>query len=251
MAFLHGQVIAVTGGASGIGLATSKLLAERGAILSIADTNQERLDAALSTFAGEGHIATAVDVRFSSQVNAWIETTVKKLGKLNGAVNLAGVLQKPRPLAEVSDEDWDVTIDTNAKGVFFCMRAQVKHLEDGGSIVNATSGAGLTGVATSSVYSASKHAVIGLTKSAAKEVGDRSIRINCVAPGVIATPMVKTVEKQLGHDLATKQQALDRQADPIEVAKVIAFLLSDEASFVTGSTYNGHCIPLTLEDEVD
>jgi len=239
MSAVQGKVIAITGAASGIALAVSRLLASRGAILSLADLNQSGLDATLSSLEGKGHITTVVDVRKSSEVNAWIEKTVKELGKLDGGCNLAGVhTGKGATLANETDEHWDFIMDVNAKGVFYCMRAQLNAMSDGGSIVNAASVAGIRGLANSSLYVASKHAVVGMTRSAARENGSRNIRINAIAPGVIDTPMVQKIEEGMGHEMQTKQQALDRKAKPEEMAAVIAFLLGDEASFVTGSIWS-------------
>ena len=129
-------------------------------------------------------------------------------------------------------------MDVNAKGVFFCMRAQLKAMADGGTIVNAASVAGIRGVANSSIYATSKHAVVGMTRSAARENGSRRIRINAIAPGIIDTPMIQKIEEGTGRVAATSQQALDRKAQPEEMATVIAFLLGDEASFVTGSVWS-------------
>jgi NAD(P)-dependent dehydrogenase (short-subunit alcohol dehydrogenase family) len=137
MATFDGKVVALTGAASGIGLATAQLLASRGAILSIGDTDQAGLDAALSTLwqnSGK-HIATVVDVRSSKAVNAWLDDTVARLGKLDAFASVAGVCVYNSPLAEETDEHWDFVMDVNAKGVFNCTRAALKHLPFGGSIV--------------------------------------------------------------------------------------------------------------------
>jgi NAD(P)-dependent dehydrogenase (short-subunit alcohol dehydrogenase family) len=126
----------MTGGASGIGLETAKLMAERGAILSIADVNPSGLEAALKEMKGDKHIATVVDVRDGAQVQRWIEKTVKQFGKLDSGVNLAGVARMQAPITEASDEDWDFMVGVNGKGVFHCMREQLKHIGSGGSIVS-------------------------------------------------------------------------------------------------------------------
>ncbi len=139
-------------------------------------------------------------------------------------------------ITDATDDQWDFTMAVNAKGVFNCLRAELRVMEKGGSVVNAASVAGHVGMG-SGPYCASKFAVVGLTKAAAREVGGRGIRVNCVAPGVIATPMVAAVESKIDRSLSTKPQCLDRQADPSEVAKVVAFLLSEEASFLTGTSY--------------
>ncbi|KAL1887847.1 hypothetical protein Sste5346_009959 [Sporothrix stenoceras] len=241
MASFTGKVISVTGGSSGIGLALVKLLASRGAILSIADVNKTGLDNVLKELpenGGKPHMVTVVDVRKGAEVDQWIKATVDQYGRLDGGINLAGVVTDGLPISQETDEHWDFLMDVNAKGVFNAMRAQLKHMNDGGAIVNAASVAGVVGGPTWSIYAASKHAVIGLTKSAAREVGSRGIRVNCIAPGTINTPMTQGMEKRSGNRVPTSSQALDRQADPLEVANVIAFLASDDSTFVTGSTYN-------------
>lgn len=130
--------IAITGAASGIGLASAKLLAARGAILSLADINENALKSAIPSLAKhneKGHIYNVVDVRDSSTVDSWIEATVRELGKLDGAVNMAGVITPAKPITETSDEEWDFSLAVNAKGVFTCLRAEMRAMSDGGSIV--------------------------------------------------------------------------------------------------------------------
>jgi len=236
---MNGKVIAITGAGSGIARATAKVLASRGAVLSLADRDQSGLDETLKSLEGSKHIATVLDVRKPAEIEAWMEKTVKELGKLDGACNLAGVhTGKGKILAEETDENWDFIFDVNAKGVFQCMRSELNHMNDGGSMVNAASVAGIKGIPNSSIYVASKHAVVGMTKSAARENGHRNIRINAIAPGAINTPMVDKIEASMGTSMNTSVQCLDRKAQPEEMANVIAFMLSDEASFVTGSVWS-------------
>jgi len=184
--------IVVTGAATGIGRGTAQVLASRGAILSIADLNKENLDETLASLHPSSdpkrpHFATHLDVSSSSAVNQWIEDTVRKLGPLSGAANLAGVSLglNSRPIRGSSDQDWDFVMNVNARGVFYCIRAQLAlgGLVDGGSIVNVASVSGLRGLANTGSYGASKHAVVGLTRTAAREEGPNGIRVNCVAPG--------------------------------------------------------------------
>lgn len=186
---LKGKVIALTGAASGIGYETALLLARQGAHLSICDVNASALQekaASISQASTSGKVlSTAVDVRNDSAVNAWIAQTVETLGKLDGAVNMAGVIPKvinKERVEDLNNEDWHFVIDVNLHGVMYCMRAQLQHMKERGSLVNAASICGVIGFPKNAAYTASKHAVIGLSRTAAKEVGDREIRVNCIAP---------------------------------------------------------------------
>jgi NAD(P)-dependent dehydrogenase (short-subunit alcohol dehydrogenase family) len=242
MASMQDKVIALTGGASGIGFQTCKILASRGAILSIADNRPEPLEKAAASLRETGAkiLTTVIDTRNKDQVEEWVQKTIKEFGRVDGAANLAGVIgpsMGKKTIAEFTDDDeWDLIMGVNCTGVFNCLRAQLKVMKPGSSIVNAASVAGLTGSPRGAPYVASKHAVVGLTRSAAKEVGRQNIRVNAVAPGVIRTPMVDLLEEQRGP-LLLEVAALGRDAHPSEVGKLIAFLLSDDASFITGGIY--------------
>jgi len=185
---LTGKVIAITGGASGIGLATAQLLASRGATLSLADVSDQGLEAASKAIKAKHDVEILtfpLDVRSREQVDNWIKETVAKFGKLDGAANIAGVIPKNigvGGIPELEEEEWEFIIGVNLTGVMHCMRAQMKAISDGGSIVNASSIAGLQGRPNNAAYAASKHGVIGLTKSAAKEIGVRGVRVNSFAP---------------------------------------------------------------------
>lgn len=184
---MDNKVIAITGAASGMGREVAKLLASKGAKVSLCDVQVEALKTVVDeiTQAGGTAISTTVDVRNRTEVEAWIQLTVDTLGKLDGAANLAGVIGKQNniaPVQDIDDDDWDFVIGVNQRGVMNCMRAQVPNFNDGGSIVNASSIAGVMGVKNNAAYVASKHAVVGLTRSVAKEVGDRGIRCNCFCP---------------------------------------------------------------------
>lgn len=184
---LQGKVIAITGAASGIGFATGQLLASYGAKVSLADMDLYGLQLAKTGIDDAKGMCSIhkVDVSDSQQVRQWIKKTVDEFGKLDGAANLAGIVPQGINVDRVEDlknEDWARVIDVNLNGVMYCMRSEIQHMNAGGSIVNASSVAGLGGFAKNGAYVASKHAVVGLTKSAAKEVGDRQIRVNCLAP---------------------------------------------------------------------
>ncbi|KAF3028630.1 hypothetical protein E8E15_010480 [Penicillium rubens] len=228
--------IAITGAASGMGLATAQLLASRGARISLADINEKALEEAIESLPNsDKHMFTVIDVRNSKSVDGWIQLTVDRLGKLDGAVNIAGVISPAAPIIEETDDNWDFTFAVNTRGVFFCLRAQLKAMKAGGSIVSAASVFGQMGAPGVSAYCASKAAVIGLTQTAAKE--NQHIRVNCVSPGSVNTPL------SAGEDPEDVKRGLQktvqrRQAEPGEIATVIAFLLSEEANFVTGAVYN-------------
>ena len=185
---LNGKVIAITGAASGIGLATAKLLASRGATLSLADLQEVPLSSTVehirTTYKTPVH-SFVLDVRKYKDVDAWVTEIIQTFGRLDGAANLAGVIGKSIGISGIADTDedeWDFIIAVNLTGVMHCMRAQMKVIAEGGSIVNASSIAGLTGRANNGAYAASKHGVIGLTRSAAKEIGVKGVRVNSVAP---------------------------------------------------------------------
>ncbi|KAG4025920.1 hypothetical protein MFRU_048g00320 [Monilinia fructicola] len=239
---MKGKVIAITGGASGIGLATAKLLSTRGAIVCIGDISGESLDTALAGVFPTQARGAILDVSNRKSVEHWIHGIVSEFGKLDGAANCAGVIGKhhgTRNVQDLDDEEWDRILAVNLTGVMYCLRAELWNIEDGGSIVNVASTAGTQGFAGSGAYVASKHGVIGLTRSAAKEVGHRNIRVNVVAPGPIDTPLLgqaREIDPNAGsYDTA----AIKRVGTVEEIAAIIAFLLSGESSFVTGSVYAG------------
>jgi NAD(P)-dependent dehydrogenase (short-subunit alcohol dehydrogenase family) len=182
-----GKVIAVTGAASGIGLATAHYLALRGASLSLADLNVKPLSDAKASIQKECPkaqiLTTTLNVTKAADVNAWIATTISTFHKLDGAANLAGVFSPSgNAITEMDDGEWDAVISVNLTGVMYCLRAELKVLEKGGSIVNASSVAGLVGSSGYAAYTASKHGVVGLTRSAAREEGGRGVRVNCICP---------------------------------------------------------------------
>ena len=206
MASLKEKVVLVTGAASGIGLSIARLLASHGALLSLADVNEETLTACSAQLSEQYYqhydasvrpsriLTTVVDVRSAAAVGAWISKTTTHFGQpISGAANMAGVIGKTVAREEgairnLTDEEFDFVMDVNCRGVFNCLRAQLPAMQTGirgrggGSIVNASSMAGVVGIALDAPYVASKHAVAGLTRTAAKEEGERGIRINAVAP---------------------------------------------------------------------
>jgi NAD(P)-dependent dehydrogenase (short-subunit alcohol dehydrogenase family) len=224
---LGGRIALVTGGASGIGAATVELLRERGATVVVADLA-----------GGDG--VEVVDVTDGPAVDALVEQVLAEHGRLDLAANVAGTSGTYAAVAETADDDWHRTIRINLDGVFWCLRAELRAMlaGGGGSIVNVASGAGLMGVPGMAAYSASKHAVIGLTRSAAMEVARDGIRVNAVCPGSVRTPMLRGFvggDEELLEKMG-RRSPMGRLGEPDEIAEAIVWLLSDAARFVTGDT---------------
>lgn len=242
MTNMEGKVIAITGGASGIGLATAKILAARGAKISICDVSEENLAKAKDAIGGDV-MTCKVDVRNLKDCQDWVKQTVDKFGRLDGAANLAGTIGSRFGQHAVDEEDeemWDLIIGVNLTGVMHSMKAELQVMQSGGSIVNAASVSGLRCQSRATAYCASKHGVVAITKVAAIDFGPKGIRVNAVAPGYVDTPMLGFATSLLGSDPfegQAKTKPIARLADPSEIGKTIAFLLSDDASFITGSIY--------------
>jgi NAD(P)-dependent dehydrogenase (short-subunit alcohol dehydrogenase family) len=242
-AALEGRVALVTGAASGIGRATAERFASMGAAVMVADIDGAAgADAAAAIGGSVGSRAAvasiAVDVADPAQVTAMIAATLDIFGQLDLAVNNAGTPGTYRPFAEQSLDDWQRTLAINLTGTFLCLRAEIPAMVDrpGAAIVNVASAAGLMGFAHLPAYVASKHGVVGLTKSVALEFARKGPRINAVCPGNVRTPML---EGFAGGDQQALEQMgrvtpMGRLAEPAEIADAIVWLCSPAASFVTG-----------------
>lgn len=235
-----GKVAFVTGAASGIGRACAQRLAAEGAAVVVADidaSGAEKSAAELRDAEADAR-AVSVDVADPASVEAAIEFTRTVFGGLDFAVNNAGIGAEPEPVGRLSIEGWQRVIGVNLSGVFYCMRFEIPlMLERGrGSIVNISSVMGTVASPTASAYVASKHGVVGLSKAAALEYGAEGIRVNALGPGYMVTPVrgQKARDPDAGAGLR-RLHALGRLGEHHEIAAAVAFLLSDEASFITGT----------------
>ena len=243
MKSLEGKVSIVTGGASGIGEATARLLARRGAAVMIGDVNDDQGTVVADEVSREGGVVAYqhCDVSRSDEVDALITATVERFGRLDALVANAGV-QVEKPIAETTEAEWDRVIDINLKGAFLCCRAAVKQMlaGGGGSIVATGSVLSLVAEPVLAAYCASKGGILMLMRSIATDYGRQNIRANCVCPGYINTPLGDAYfaiqrDPAAARRAADDMHALGRMGEPDEVAKCIAFLISDESSFMTGS----------------
>jgi NAD(P)-dependent dehydrogenase (short-subunit alcohol dehydrogenase family) len=233
------KVAIVTGGSSGIGRATAIALAKEGAKIVVAARRSKEGDETVQLVkeTGSDGIFVKTDVANENDVRALIEKTVKQYNRLDYAFNNAGIEEMTTPLVDQTSEVFDQIMNVNVKGVWLSMKYEIPEMirTGGGAIVNTSSGAGVVGYPQQPIYIASKHAVLGLTKSAALEYAKSGIRINAIAPGVTATEMVERVDKQLIERLKSITP-IGRIGDPQEIANAVAWLLSDKASFVLGHT---------------
>ncbi|BCS27688.1 SDR family NAD(P)-dependent oxidoreductase [Aspergillus puulaauensis] len=242
---LKDKVFVVTGAASGQGRATSILLARQGAKLALLDLNDPKaVINEIENIGGEA-IGFKVDVVDSGAIEAAVKATKAKYGKVNGAANLAGWIGtqgfkgKGYALDTIKDEEWDAMMSINLNGIRNSLSSELRHISDGGSIVSVASIAGQRGSPWNAPYGAAKWGVISLTKSAAQEAGTRNVRVNAVAPGVVDTPLAAALgSPDLVFQRMVSRTALQRLAQPEEIANCILFLLSDTSSFVTGSVLN-------------
>lgn len=239
---IDGKVALVTGAGSGIGEAIAKELAELGALVVLADISESAVQRVANEIGASGGKASPfrADSASIDDNREAVDFALRTYGKLNYAVNNAGIGGKAAPTGEVDLEDWNRVIDINLNGVLYGMRFQIPAMLEAGasecSIVNMASIHGAVAAIGNSAYTAAKHGVVGLTKNAAAEYGLQGLRINCVGPAYIDTPLLENLPDDFRRQLIGRHP-LGRLGKADEVAKVVRFLLSDDASFVSGSYY--------------
>ncbi|HZP46020.1 MAG TPA: SDR family oxidoreductase [Candidatus Binataceae bacterium] len=243
---LEGKVVLVTGGGSGIGRATALLAARQGARVMIADYVPEGAEKTVAMIKEGGGTAACVaaDVAVTRQVEDLIQKTLETYGRLDGAFNNAGIEGAMAETIACTEENFDRVVAIDLKAVWLCMKYEIPQMlkQGGGAIVNTASIAGLLGFPGIPAYVAAKHGVVGLTRTAALEYAQKNIRVNCVCPGVINTPMVQRAFDKGGmrEADAIAGEPIGRLGKPEEIAAGVVWLLSDAASFVTGH-------PLTID----
>lgn len=242
---MNGKVALITGASSGIGRATAEVFAARGASLVLAARRKDELISLVAEIESRGGRATCIvtDVAVAKDVEAMVDHAISTYGRIDFAVNNAGIEGEFAGVAEMSEEAWDRVLDTNLKGTFLCLKYEAKAMLAGGfggAIVNVGSINSFLGFAGGMAYCASKHGQIGLTTSASAELAPRGIRVNLICPGIVDTPMHQRARGILGDDVydnvVLPSLHLKRAGQPEEIARTIAFLCSEDASYITGTT---------------
>lgn len=240
---LQGKVAIVTGGGSGIGQATAMRFAEEGASVGVLDLSPEAaaLTAMMIDKEGGTALALAADVSRAAEVTDAVGALVEEYGRLDVLYNNAGVDSRGS-VAVAEEADWDRCFAVNVKGTFLCSQAALRHMGEGGSIVNQASVAGLVGVMNFAAYCAAKGAVISLTRSMAVDLAGRGVRVNVICPGTVFTPLMEPMlrargegDMELGLQRTLVKYPIGRLGSPEDIANVALFLASDEAAFMTGS----------------
>jgi NAD(P)-dependent dehydrogenase (short-subunit alcohol dehydrogenase family) len=239
---LKDKVAIIVGGATGIGRATAVRFVKEGGLVMIADRNVSEMEKTLqfSRQYGSDVDQVAVDVSKWNQVENMVDVTMRRYGRVDVLVNLAAVLMLTGPLVEVEERQWDMIMDINLKGSFFTMKATIPHMikTGGGSIINVASSAAIDAFTRSLPYNVSKAGLQHLTNVAAGQYTSQGIRINCVIPGSVDTPQARgSTQSHESIKNSMLRHPMGRIGKPEELANVILFLASDEASYVSGSTY--------------
>jgi NAD(P)-dependent dehydrogenase (short-subunit alcohol dehydrogenase family) len=235
---LKGKVALITGGGSGMGRASCLLFAGEGATVAVADRVDEAGEETVRLIGDEGGDASFIhaDVADAADVERMVETTVQSYGRLDVLFNNAGIEGPSVDLLDYGEDDWARVIAVNLTAVYRAMRAAIPHMirQGGGVILSTASVAGLVGLARSSAYSAAKAGVIGLSRTVALEYGPHNIRVNCICPGFIATPMLNRVLGDRPESVLHRLAPLRRVGTAEDIARAALYLASDEASYVTG-----------------
>lgn len=245
MSNMKEKVVLITGASSGIGRATAEAFAAKGAHIVVAARRKEKLESLVASVEAKGGKATAIktDVSIAKSVEQMVSHTIEVFGRLDYAINNAGIEGKLKGITDLLEDDWDQVLDINLKGTFLCMKYEARamlNLGHGGAIVNIGSVNSFLGFPTGSAYVTSKHGLIGLTTSVSAELAPKGIRVNLLCPGVTDTPMHQRLRGIVGDDLYDKGLLptvhLQRIGHPEEIARAIVFLCSDESSYISGST---------------
>lgn len=244
MSDMNDKVALITGASSGIGKATAEAFAAKGASVVLAARRQDELASLVTEIEARGGKATAIktDVSAANEVERMVAHAIETFGRLDYAVNNAGIEGKLVGITDLAEDEWDRVLDINLKGTFLCMKYEARAMLDcgrGGAIVNIGSVNSFLGFQTGSAYVTSKHGLIGLTTCVSAELAPQGIRVNLVCPGFIDTPMHHRGRKILGDELYDNTLLtvhLRRVGRPEEIAQSVVFLCSDEASYITGTT---------------
>lgn len=241
-----GKVVLITGATGGIGSAAAELFAKNGALLALHSTKKQSAEALADRLGlrESGYIALEADVAKEKEVSDYVKAVVDKFGRIDVLFNNAGVEGKMQPIHATTSDNLDRVFGVNIYGVYYGLKyvLPVMMSQKSGSVINTASIAGLQGFPGGGPYAASKHAVLGITRTAALEAIAAGVRVNAICPGPVDTRMVKAIEDASGNPDATRKSLqnlvpMGRYADPQEIAQLVYFLASDKSSFITGGTY--------------